>query len=76
MFDRLSAQRLLALFFASCALLNFPLLMLWSVDATVAGVAVLPLALFVLWGGLIFTLAWFLERGASDALQQDLEDEQ
>lgn len=66
MFERLSAQRLIALFVAACALFNFPLLMLWNVDTTVWGVALFPLALFMLWTMLIAGLAWLLEHARAD----------
>lgn len=66
MFEGLTAQRLLALFAAGWALLNFPLLALWDRDAVVAGIPLLPLALFVGWGALIAALAWIVERGARD----------
>lgn len=62
MLTRLSQQRLVALFCAGCLLLNFPLLSLWDVDATVLGVPLLPAALFTVWACLIFALAWLLER--------------
>jgi len=66
MFERLSAQRLIALFVAACALFNFPLLMLWNVHTTVWGVALFPLALFILWTLLIAALAWLLEHARAD----------
>ena len=57
----LGRQRLVAVFIAGLALLNFPLLSLWDRDATVAGQPLFPAALFVLWGGLIALLAWLME---------------
>ena len=54
-------QRLIALFVAGWGLLNFPLLALWDVDATVLGLPLFPAALFMLWAGLIAGLAWLLE---------------
>jgi hypothetical protein len=57
----LGHQRLVALFAAGLLLLNFPLLALWDRDATVLGLPLFPLALFVLWGTLIALLAWILE---------------
>jgi hypothetical protein len=65
----LTSQRLVALFFGGCLLLNFPLLGLWDVDTTVLGMPLLPLALFALWAGAILALAWLLERG--DTQQDD-----
>ncbi len=57
----LGRQRLVALFVAGWGLLNFPLLALWDVDATVLGLPLFPAALFALWAGLIAGLAWLLE---------------
>ena len=62
MFQGLSAQRLVALFFAGWALFNFPLLALWDHDARVWGLPLFPLALFLIWGLLIVALAWVVER--------------
>ena len=56
------AQRLVALFAGGWVLFNFPLLGLWDRDATVWGIPLFPLALFLLWGGLIAVLAWLMER--------------
>lgn len=70
MFERLSAQRLIALFVAACALFNYPLLLLWNVDATVFGVALFPLALFLIWAGLIAALAWLLEHAQADGVDE------
>ena len=55
-------QRLVALFALALLLLNFPLLALWDVDVTVFGLPLFPLALFVIWGGLIAALAVMMER--------------
>ena len=57
----LGRERLVALFGAGWLLLNFPLLALWDRDATVFGLPLFPAALFVLWGGLIVLLGWFME---------------
>ena len=58
----LGRQRLIALFVGGWLLLNFPLLALWDRDATVLGLPLFPLALFVLWGVLIAVLGWLAER--------------
>ena len=58
----LTTQRLIALFVFSALLLNFPLLGLWDIDATVGGLPFFPLALFGLWAAQILALAWFMER--------------
>ena len=61
MHKRLGSQRLVALFAGGWVLFNFPLLGLWDRDATVWGIPLFPLALFLLWGGLIAMLAWLME---------------
>ena len=60
----LERQRLVALFVAGWGLLNFPLLALWDRDATVLGLPLFPVALFVLWAALIAALAVLMERSA------------
>jgi len=57
----LRAQRLGALFAAGWLLLNFPLLGLWDSGLTVLGIPLFPLALFVIWGTTIATVAWWME---------------
>lgn len=57
----LRSQRLGALFAGAWLLLNFPLLALWDHDVMVAGIPLFPLALFVIWGGTIATVAWWME---------------
>ncbi len=63
MLKRLGTQRLVALFFGALMALNYPLLALWNVDATVGGLPLFPVALFGLWTALIGLLAWLLEHG-------------
>jgi len=55
-------QRLIALFLAALMALNYPLLSLWSPQATVFGLPLFPLALFGLWALLIAAMAWLLEN--------------
>ena len=62
MLKRLGSQRLVALFCAGMLGLNFPLLALWNVDASVWGLPLFPVALFGLWTALIAALAWLLEH--------------
>jgi len=64
MSPRLHAQRLLALFALGWLLLNFPLLTLWDRGVLVAGLPLLPLALFAGWAALIGAAAWICEAGA------------
>ena len=61
MFDSLRSQRLLALFAASWLMLNLPLLSLWDRDVTIAGIPLLPAALFGGWALLIGLAAWVNE---------------
>jgi hypothetical protein len=67
MFHGLTSQRLLALFVLGFLALNFPLLGLWDVDASVMGLPLFPTALMVLWTLLILVLAGLMERVAPDA---------
>ncbi|HSO45322.1 MAG TPA: hypothetical protein VLQ47_07355 [Rhodoferax sp.] len=62
MADSLTTQRLVALFCCGWLLLNFPLLGLWDVDASVLGLPLFPTALMTLWALLIVALAWLVER--------------
>ena len=62
MFEGLGTQRLLALFVAGWLLFSFPLLGLWDRDATLLGIPLFTAALFILWGLLIATIAWWMER--------------
>jgi hypothetical protein len=61
MIQRLRSQRLLALFALGWLLLNFPLLTLWDRGVLVAGLPLLPLALFAGWAALIGAAAWICE---------------
>jgi len=60
----LRSQRLLALFALGWLLLDAPLLTLWDRDLLVAGLPLLPLALFAGWAALIGLAAWICEAGA------------
>ena len=62
MLKGLGSQRLVALFAGGWLLFNFPLLGLWDQDALLWGIPLFPLALMVLWGGIIAGLAWLMER--------------
>lgn len=55
-------QRLAAVFALGVLLLNFPLLALWDVRATLMGIPAFPLALFVLWVLLIGLVGWMADR--------------
>jgi hypothetical protein len=59
--QRLHSQRMLALFAGGWLLLNFPLLTLWDRGVLVAGLPLLPLALFAGWAALIGATAWICE---------------
>ena len=63
MMQRLRIQRLLALCALGWLLLNFPLLTLWDRGLLVAGLPLLPLALFAGWTALIAAAAWICEAG-------------
>ena len=64
--NALRKQRLLALFAAGWLLLNFPLLTLWDRSATLAGIPLLPAALFLGWALLIGLAAWIVEAPGDD----------
>jgi hypothetical protein len=59
----MTSQRLLALFAAGVALLNFPLLALWNHEVQVLGIPLFPLGLFLVWAVLIALLALIMEKG-------------
>jgi len=59
--EELGRQRLIALFAGGWLLLNFPLLALWDRDATLFGLPLFPMALFVLWAVLIVLIGWLSE---------------
>jgi len=60
-------QRLLALFATGWLLLNFPLLTLWDRGLTVAGIPLMPAALFGGWMLLIGIAAWIVEAPGDDS---------
>jgi hypothetical protein len=66
MADKLRNQRLIALFAAGWLALNFPLLTLWDRGLTVAGLPLLPTAVFCGWAALIGLAAWITESPGSD----------
>ena len=66
MLSALSAQRLAALFAGGWLLLDFPLLALWDREVTIGGLPLFPLAVFILWAGLIALAGWVVERAADD----------
>jgi hypothetical protein len=61
-FKGLGTQRLLALFVGGWLLFSFPLLGIWDRDATLLGVPLFPVALFILWALVIAAIAWLMER--------------
>ena len=66
MLASLRNQRLLALFAAGWLLLNVPLLTLWDRNVTVAGIPLMPAALFIGWALLIGLVAWISEAPTAD----------
>lgn len=56
------AQRLVALFMLGCLLFSYPLLSLFNVGGTVAGIPVLYAYLFVVWTLLIALMIVVVER--------------
>ena len=65
LFKQLEGQRLVGLFVLGWLLFGYPFMGLWDQPLSVAGLPLLPLALFGSWAALIAVLAWLMER--SDA---------
>jgi hypothetical protein len=57
------AQRLVAVFLLGCLLFSYPLLSLFNVGGTVAGIPILYAYLFGVWTALIVLMIVFVERG-------------
>lgn len=70
----LRSQRLAALFAGGWLMLNFPLIGLWDPDRTVAGIALFPLALFIVWAGIIATVAWWMEARPAGSAPAPMAD--
>jgi len=73
----LRTQRLIALCIAGAVMFNFPLLTLWDADATVFGLPLFPVGLFVSWGVLIGCAAWIVaakRRVDHDGADDDDDD--
>lgn len=60
----LRSNRIMALFLLACLLFNYPVLALFNVGATAAGVPVLYVYLFVAWGFTIAAAALVIEGGS------------
>jgi len=56
------AQRLAALFVLGCLLFSYPLMALFNVGGTIAGIPTLYAYLFGAWAGLIALMALIVER--------------
>jgi hypothetical protein len=69
--NRLLAQRLLALFAAGWAVLNFPLLGLSLGEGLLFGLPRAPVLLFAGWALLIVLLALLMERGGGNRDEDD-----
>lgn len=65
MFRQLDVDRLAGLFVLGWLVFGFPLMGLWDRPVLLAGLPLLPLALFGLWALLIAALAWLMERPAA-----------
>lgn len=59
----LRAYRIVSLFLLGCLLFNYPVLALFNVGASAAGVPVLYVYLFVAWGAVIALAAVVMESG-------------
>ena len=58
----LTGQRLVALFLFGCVVVNYPVLAIFDVQASVAGIPLLYLYVFGVWAVLIALMAWIIER--------------
>jgi hypothetical protein len=58
------AQRLVALFLLGCLLFSYPLLSLFNVGGTVAGIPILYAYLFGVWAALIALMILVVERSS------------
>jgi hypothetical protein len=56
---------LVALFVFTALLFGFPLLLIWDRPGSLLGIPILPLGLFLVWGGVIGLLVWLLGRRRS-----------
>lgn len=74
MFRQLDVDRLVGLFVLGWLVFGFPLMALWDRPLTLAGLPLLPLALFGLWAALIAGLAWLMERPAAADSDADATD--
>lgn len=59
----LRAYRIVSLFLLGCLLFNYPVLALFNVGASAAGVPVLYVYLFAAWGAVIALAAAVMESG-------------
>jgi len=59
----LRAYRIVSLFLLGCLLFNYPVLAVFNVGATAAGIPVLYIYLFAAWGLLIALAAAIIEGG-------------
>lgn len=59
----LRAYRIVSLFLLGCLLFNYPVLALFNVGASAAGVPVLYVYIFVAWGAVIALAAIVMESG-------------
>ena len=57
----IKGQRLVALSMLGCLLFNYPILALFNRTGTVAGIPILYVYIFVVWGLLIALMAWVVE---------------
>ena len=58
------AQRLVALFMLGCLLFSYPLLSLFNIGGTVAGIPILYAYLFGVWAALIALMILVVERSS------------
>lgn len=57
-------ERLIVLFLFGFVFLNYPVLAIFSREATIGGVPLLYAYLFVVWAALILATGWIVERSS------------
>lgn len=60
----LATQRLVAVFLVAVLMFNYPIVSLFDRPGPLAGLPMLYVTIFVLWGAVIVAMAWIVERGS------------
>ncbi|MBI1906898.1 MAG: hypothetical protein HYS20_11800 [Rhodocyclales bacterium] len=60
----LATQRLVAVFLVAVLLFNYPIVSLFDRPEPLAGLPMLYVTIFAIWGAVIAAMAWIVERGS------------